>query len=109
MSENIIKETKPISDLELYEIIVAAYPDKFKENSEEDNWDEVMDFIASKFDIEELSELLGRLVYLTMPMQSPLTNKYAHCLGKVSFVKNSVNMAVAVKREIEIKKEKNNE
>lgn len=39
-----IKTAKPIDDLELYELIVAAYPDRFDENSDEDIWDEVMEF-----------------------------------------------------------------
>jgi len=94
-----IAKAKPVDDLELYEIIVAAYPEEFNAESEDDIWDQVMEFAEEKFDIEAISDFLGRLVYMTMPMASPFTGKHYHCLGKVSITDGNANMESAISRE----------
>ncbi|GAA4652358.1 hypothetical protein GCM10023116_46420 [Kistimonas scapharcae] len=96
-----IQNAKPIDDLELYELIVAAYPEKFDANSEDDIWDEVLEWAEEEFcDIDALSRLLGRLLYLTSPMQSAISGEYVHCLGKVDIKDGQANMVAAVSRRI---------
>jgi len=58
---------KPLNDLELYELIIAAYPDKFTEDADDDNWEDVMDFADQLSGIDEISDLLGRVTMLTHP------------------------------------------
>ena len=74
-----IQNAKPVDDLELYELIVAAYPEKFDADSEDCIWDEVMEWTEEQFgDLDVLSQLLGKLVYLTSPMQSAISGEYVH-------------------------------
>lgn len=87
---------KRIDDLELYELFVAAYPEKFKEESGKDIWDEVMEFAEENFDIQALSDLLARVVYLTSPIQSQLSGKFYHCIGKID---DQGCMETVIKRE----------
>lgn len=94
-----MKNAKPLSDLELYELIVAAYPDRFNENSDDDIWDEVMAFAEDQFgDVENLMELLGRVVMLTLPMKAALSGGLRHCLGTVEFNESGAFMVSAVSR-----------
>ena len=96
-----MKNAKPVDDLELFELIVAAYPERFDENADGCIWDEVMDFAEEKFGgIEEVSELLGRVTLLTNPMSSVITSEVSHCLGKVEISKGSVNMTACVRRAV---------
>ena len=96
-----MKNVKPIDDLELYELIVAAYPDRFDENSENCIWDEVMDFAEEQFgDLDNLCELLGRVVLLTSPLGSVITGELAHCLGKVEIRDGQAHMTAAVQRRV---------
>jgi len=74
---------KPLDDLELYELLVAAYPERFDANSEDDLWYEVMDFASEMFanfnernELDNISDLLGRVVMLTNPMQSAISKQY---------------------------------
>lgn len=62
---------KKATDLEVYEVITSAYPEKFPETGE-CNWDEVMEFVEDElggYDI--FADLLGRLVTLTDPGRDP--------------------------------------
>lgn len=94
-----IEKIEPLSDLELYELIVAAYPDTFIEYSEDCIWDEVMQFAEDMFgDLSVLSEFVGRIVLLTMPMTSPISKELSHCLGKVIVKGNQAMMTAVVKR-----------
>lgn len=98
-----MKNAKPLSDLELYELIIAAYPDKFDEYSEDDPWDDVMEFVDEQFgDIEIVSELLGRVVMLTSPLGSALSGQMHHCLGKVEIKDGQSYMMAAVSRRVNI-------
>lgn len=97
--ENQHVKTQPVSDLELYEIIVAAYPDKFDENSDEDIWDDVMDFVWTEFG-DELPDLLGRLVYMTNPAQSAISGELHHCIGKVEIKNGQALMTAAAARTV---------
>lgn len=97
------KNITPASDLELYEVIVAAYPDKFDENAEGDIWDDVMEFVEEEIgDTEAIMELIGRMVYLTNPMQSAIAGKVSHCIGPVTINNNQAHMMSAIQRDADI-------
>ena len=89
---------RPLDDLEMVELIWAAYPERFKDESNED-WEAALQFIEEMDGFDELADLLGRVVMLTMPAVSPLTGDYYHTLGKVVKGVGSWNMVAAVKRE----------
>ena len=97
-----IKDAKPINDLELFDLIVAAYPDKFNKNDDPDHiWDDVMQFVEEKFgDTVEVCEFLGRIIYLTPLMGSAITGQAAHCLGEVTVKDGKAHMTAVVKRMI---------
>ena len=95
-----IKNAKPIDDLELYELIVAAYPDKFDDTQEGCIWDEVIEFAEEQFGgFDNITELLGRVVYLTTPQQTAITNQARHAIGPVEKTDNGYSMMAVVSRE----------
>ncbi len=97
------KNIKQLDDLEQFELIVAAYPEKFeaREEAGEDLWDEVIEFFEETIcDQEMVLDLLSRIVYLSMPMGSPLSGKAFHTLGKTQLLGDgSIGMMSAVSRE----------
>lgn len=103
-----LKSAKPIEDLELFEIIVAAYPERFeaREEAGDDLWDEVMEFVEDEIvgellcSEEGLRQFLGRILLLTNPLHSPLSGKLFHTLGKVDFRNGAVRMTSCAKAEI---------
>lgn len=103
-----LKNAKPITDLELFEVIVAAYPERFeaREEAGDDLWDEVMEFVEDDLvgellcSEEGLRQLLGRILLLTNPLHSPLSGKLFHTLGKVDFRNGAVRMTSCAKAEI---------
>ena len=95
-----IQTPKPADDLELYELIVAAYPDKFDENGPVDIWDDVMEFIDSNFGgFDNAAELIGRIVYLTNPSSSAITGDLFHCIGPVTISDGQCSMVAAITRK----------
>lgn len=96
----------PLTDIELFDLIVAAYPEKFGEREETDDlWDEVMGFVEEGLDgdLEDefgLRRFLGRIVMLTMPMTSTLRGTERHVLGKVEKVDSEYRMTAAVNRPV---------
>ncbi len=103
-----MQNTKPLDDLELYELIVAAYPEKFgaREKAGDDIWDEVMEFIECELcgdqleDWQGLARFLGRIVMLTMPMASAVTGVARHCLGPIETSNGKRFMMAAVVRDV---------
>ena len=91
----------PLDDIELYDLIAAAYPEKFKGDSSDDDYDDVMHFLDDIHDIHDIRGLLGRVVMLTMPMQSPLTGEAYHALGTVTLEGGKADMWAAVRRKAE--------
>ena len=91
-------KTKPLDDLEMFELLQAAYPEKFPDD-EEETWEAAQSFADEISGWEQIADLLGRVAMLTMPMQSPLTGKYAHCLGKITIHDDQASMVAAVRRE----------
>ena len=47
-----------------------------------------------------LADLLGRVVMLTMPMASGLTERLSHCIGKVTIGDGKAQMIAAVRRDV---------
>ncbi|WP_445364875.1 hypothetical protein ACJJJB_00250 (plasmid) [Microbulbifer sp. ANSA001] len=108
-----MKNAKPADELEIYDIMVAAYPERFaeREAAGEDLWDEVMDFTYKKFgngssNIGHIAELLGRIVMLTNPLQSAITNTAMHAIGPVTFTSdNQAMMDAVISRKAELKQD----
>ena len=92
-------KTKALDDLEMFELLQAAYPDKFP-GDEDETFEAALNFASELSGFEELAELLGRVVMLTMPMKSGLTERISHCLGKVSIENGSAHMLAAVRRDV---------
>ncbi|UZD98493.1 hypothetical protein LOY64_29995 (plasmid) [Pseudomonas corrugata] len=103
-----MQKARRLSDLELFEIIVAAYPERFEAREEkgDDIWDEVIEFAENDLcgdllqDEQGLRELLGRILLLTNPLHAPLSGKLYHALGKVEIRDNTIHMLGGAKSEI---------
>lgn len=91
----------PLEDIELYELFIAAYPEIYGGQEEDDAlWDRVMEHVDDAFsDPGEVKDFLGRVVMLTNPMRSALTGKLTHVLGRVTVEGNEVTMQAAVRRQ----------
>lgn len=94
-----MKNSKPLDDLEMFELLMAAYPEKFK-NDDDETWEAAQQFAEEISGFEEIADLLGRVVMLTMPMRTGLTQRLSHCLGVVTIKDDSANMLAAVRRRI---------
>lgn len=91
---------KSLDDLEMFELLRAAYPDKFKDD-EDETWEAAQNFANEISGFDEIADLLGRVVMLTMPMESGLTKRLSHCLGEITIKDGSVNMIAAVRRNVQ--------
>lgn len=89
----------PLDDIELYDLIAAAYPEKFKGDSSDADYDAVMDFVGDMFGKRAICWLLGRVVMMTMPVKSPLTGEAYHALGTVTLEGGKADMWAAVRRK----------
>jgi hypothetical protein len=92
-------KTKPLDDLEMFELLRAAYPERFKDD-EDETWEEAQQFADELSGWEDVADLLGRVVMLTMPMESGLTKRLSHCLGPVTVKDGSAQMMAAVRRDV---------
>ena len=92
-------KTQPLDDLEMIELLQAAYPEKFPDD-EDETFDAALNFAEELSGFDELADLLGRVVVLTMPMKSGLTEQLSHCLGKVEFADGAASMMAAVRRDV---------
>lgn len=102
-NQQMVTNSRPLEDLELFELMVAAYPEKFaaREASGDDIWDEVMEFaddLCAEMDQAELCKLMGRIVMLTMPMQAGITGEGRHALGPIEVREGKALMTAAVSR-----------
>lgn len=93
-----MKKTIPLDDLEMFELLRAAYPEKFTDD-ENETWERAMEFAEELAGWDDITDLLGRVVMLTMPMNSGLTERLSHCLGTVTIKENSAQMMAAVRRD----------
>lgn len=89
----------PLDDLEMFELLQAAYPEKFPDD-EDETWEAAQEFADSISGFDDVAELLGRVVMLTMPMESGLTGRLSHCLGRVEFTETRAIMVAAVRRDV---------
>ena len=89
---------KPLDDLEMVELLWAAYPERFKDDSNED-WDAALQLAEELDGFDGLADLLGRVVMLTMPSSSIITGTAMHALGKIEISGNHAIMTAAVKRD----------
>lgn len=90
----------PLNDLEMFDLLSAAYPEKFKDE-EDATFEAAQDFADDISGWEEVADLLGRVVMLTMPMESGITKRLSHCLGKVEIHDGSASMVAAVRRDVQ--------
>lgn len=103
-----MKKAARISDLELYELVVAMYPEKFASRDEagDDLWDEVMEFVDEELcgellqDEQGLRSLLGRILLMTHPIGSALSGNLYHALGTVQVEGDQVLMTAAAKAQL---------
>ena len=95
-----MKNAKPIDDLEMFDLLSAAYPEKFKGDDDE-TWEAVQNFADELSGWDDIANLLGRIVMLSTPMKSPMTGQLSHCLGKVKITGDSVIMESAVNRLVD--------
>lgn len=92
-------KAKPLDDLEMFELLQAAYPGKF-DDDDDTSWDNAMEFADSLTGFDALADLLGRVAMLTMPMESGITKRLSHCLGKITIGDGAAQMVSAVRRDV---------
>lgn len=92
-------KAQPLDDLEMFELMQAAYPEKFSGDDDE-TWEAAQQFADEICGWEGVAELLGRVVMLTMPMESGLTKRMSHCLGRVTIRDGRAQMIAAVRRDV---------
>ena len=92
---------KPLDDLEMFEILQAAYPEKFIGESDE-TFEAANQFADDIQGWDEIADLLGRVVMLTMPMESGMTKRLSHCLGAITIKEGSAQMIAAVRRDVDL-------
>lgn len=89
---------KPLDDLEMFELMQAAYPEKFQGDNDE-TFDAANEFADELQGWEDIADLLGRVAMLTMPMESGLTKRMSHCLGTVRVNNGNAMMVAVVRRD----------
>ena len=89
---------KPLDDLEMVELLWAAYPERFKDESNED-WEAALQLAEDLDGFDDIADLLGRVVMLTMPSSSIITGTAMHALGKIEISGSQAIMTAAVKRK----------
>lgn len=88
---------KPLSDLEMYDLLKAAYPGKFSDD--DDGFEDAQEFAEDLSGWDEIAELLGRVAMLAMPVKSMFSEDIHHVLGEVTIKEDSAQIIAAVKRE----------
>lgn len=90
---------KPLDELEMFELLQAAYPEKFPDDDDE-TWEAAQNFADEISGWTEIADLLARVTMLTMPMVSQLTDRAYHCLGPVAIINGTAHMSAIVRRDI---------
>jgi hypothetical protein len=98
-----MKKPHPLDELEMHDLLRLLYPEHIR--SDDDTYFELsqqacetMVDLGDGFEVP-LPDLLARVAMLTMPMESGLTKRLSHCLGKVIIAESSVSMIAAVRRD----------
>lgn len=94
-----MKNVKPLDDFEMFELLRAAYPDKFTDD-ENETWEAAQQFADEIAGFDDIADLLGRVAMLTMPMESGITKRLSHCIGTVTITDGMAHMIAAVRRDI---------
>jgi hypothetical protein len=89
-------KSKPLTDIEMFDLLQILYPDTFQDDDE--GWEKAMDFVENLSGVDNIADLLGRVVMCTMPLQSTINGELHHALGKITLFNNSSNMCAVVKR-----------
>lgn len=92
-------KAKPLDDLEMFDLLQAAYPEKFC-GDDDDTWEAAQQFADEISGWDAVADLLGRVAMLTMPMESGMTKRFSHCLGKVTIKDGAAQMMAAVRRDV---------
>lgn len=99
---DLITRATPLSERELFELLIAAFPERLNPIEEIGSWNEVMSFADSlviEMNIEELCDLLGRIVLLTLPTKAAQLGRTVHALGSLKYAADgSFFITTAVER-----------
>lgn len=91
--------TKPVDDLELFELITLMYPERFASMEENEAWDAVPEFVDGELQgLDAICDLLGRVAMLAPPMASAITGKATHALGAIEMHDGAPCMVAVVTR-----------
>lgn len=102
-----MKNSIPLDSLEMHELLRLIYPQHIRSDDDEyfdfsaDVCDNAMIDLGDGFEVS-LAELLGRVVMMTMPMQSVLGGGFSHCLGEVMIKDGAAHMMAVVRRPAKI-------
>lgn len=97
--------SEPLDDLEMHELLRLMYPDLIRSDDDayftlsQDICNDVTVYLGDGFE-PTLAEFIGRLVMLTMPMRSGLTERLSHCVGSVKISNGEAHMIAAVRRDV---------
>lgn len=92
-----MSKPQPLDDLEIFELLQAAYPEKFPDD-EDATWEAAMEFADTFGGLDAFAELMGRVVLLTIPVESPLTGAMYHTLGEMVETGGTPYLRAAVRR-----------
>ena len=100
------KHEKPLDELEMHDLLSLLYPEHIV-SDDDAYYDLSQQACESTVDLGDgfqvtLAELLGRVVMLTMPMHSGLTDLIVHCLGRVNVADGAAQMEAVVVRDVVI-------
>ncbi|MDY6884049.1 MAG: hypothetical protein SWL02_09770 [Pseudomonadota bacterium] len=72
---------QPLSDLEVFDLLRAAYPEKFTDDSDE-TWEATQEFFDQLSGYDELADFMGRVMMLAPVYEFPATKTLNHVLFK---------------------------
>lgn len=90
---------EPLDDLEMFELLQLAYPGQF-DGDDEEAWDKALSFADELSGFDQLADLLGRVVIMAPTMESPLTKRLYHVLGRLEPMKDGNYAMIAVVRRL---------
>lgn len=100
----------PLDDLEMHEVLRLCYPDHIR--SDDDEYFALSQEVCAEATVDlgdgfavKLSDLLARVVMLTMPRVCSLSGNISHCVGAVTMKGAAADMVVAVRRDVVVAKD----
>ena len=81
MKSPIPKRQTLMSELEMFEVLQALFPDEVTDENCDYDWLE--EFIHNKFEVgvEEFTNIAGHLIYLTPQLRTALSGRMVHAFG----------------------------